>query len=581
MRRFIRGEGRNIYRLKGHAESDFYGWISTWASVLRTPSDVGFDSDGYNLPPLNYFEKMVVTEKKENGKLFNDESVNATEFNRELRLTIIPRFEEVAKIVNNSNEPFIIWINQDIEEERALELIPDAKAVRGSENSKIKESKLLGFAKGEFRVLVTKKKIAQFGLNYQHCNNQIFASLDFSFEGLYQSIRRSYRFGQKNEVNVWLITTDTMSNVLETIKFKQTQFNDMMKAITEQVNGTQYKLKMDYTKVEVKNEFFHIMNGDSNDLIREIPDNSIDLSIFSPPFSTLFTYSDSIRDMGNCISDEEFFKGQEFLLKELYRIIKPGRLVCVHSKDLARYKNSSGYSGLWDFTGEYHRAMEKAGFRYHSKVCIWLDPVLEMQRTKTQRLLYKQLTTDSSYTGIGMPEYVTIFRKWEGDEKEWEPVTHITKKNFDLDKWQKWASPVWGDKMNPTEVQLVDEFYRRVIEKGIEDIDISEIKNSWVGSAWFDIMRTDVLNNYKGASEEKDEKHIAPLQLDLIHRCIALWGNPGDTVFTPFLGIGSEAFEAVKSGRKAIGIELKESYFNLAKRNLGSLLELKKQQTLF
>lgn len=540
MRWFVRDEGMNNYRLKGHAESDFYGWIASWASVLRTPADIGYKADGYSLPPLNYFESIIKTELKPNGKLFNDTSVNATEFNKELRITLIPRIESAAKIVNDSDEQFIIWVNQNEEEEALLRLIPDAKAVRGSEPVKNKESKLLGFAANEFRVLITKKKIAQFGLNYQNCRNQIFAALDFSFEGLYQSIRRSYRFGQTNEVNIYIITTDTMTNVIETIKNKERQFNKMMESITKQVNERNYGLKFDYDMREVKTDDYHIINGDSCELIKTIPDNSIDLSVFSPPFSTLFTYSDNIRDMGNCVSDAEFFEQNDFLLKELYRIMKPGRLVCVHSKDLARYKNSSGYSGMWDFTGEYHRAMERAGFRYHSKVTIWIDPVLEMQRTKTQRLLYKQVTSDSTYTGIGMPEYVTIFRKWDGIEDEWEPVTHITKANFPLDTWQRWASPVW-----------------------------------------MDIQRTNVLNNYKGATDQKDEKHIAPLQLDVIERCIGLWSNPGEVVFTPFLGIGSEVYQAVKMNRFGVGIELKESYFDTAKRNLHNLCENKKQLTLF
>lgn len=540
MRWFVRDEGMNNYRLKGHSHSDFYGWIASWASVLRMPSDIGFDSSKYTLPALNFYESVIETQIKENGKLFNDSSVNATEFNRELRVTVIPRIEEVCKIVNSSDENFIIWVNHNTEEEELLKLIPDAKAVRGSESTDTKEAKLLGFAKNEFRVLITKKKIAQFGLNYQNCRNQIFASLDFSFEGLYQAIRRSYRFGQKKEVNIYIITTDTMTNVLNSIKFKQAQFDEMMTEISQQINHKTYNLKMDYSGKEYKTEQYRIVNGDSIDLIKTIPDNSIDLSVFSPPFSTLFTYSDNIRDMGNCVSDEEFFKQQDYLLKELYRIIKPGRLVCVHSKDLARYKNSSGFSGMWDFTGEYHRAMEKAGFKYHSKVTIWLDPVLEMQRTKTQRLLYKQVTSDSSYTGIGMPEYITIFRKWEGDEKEWEPITNKTKQNFNLNTWQKWASPVW-----------------------------------------MGIKRTDVLNNYKGARDEKDEKHIAPLQLDVIERCIALWSNKGETIFTPFLGIGSEVYQAVKMERKGIGFELKESYFETAKRNIESALLEKTQTTLF
>jgi len=537
MRWFVRDEGMNNYRLKGHANNDFYGWIASWASVLRKPLDIGFNSIGYDLPNLNYFEKTITTETKDNGKLFNDTSVNATEFNKELRLTIIPRLESVAEIVNNSNENFIIWVNQNEEEEMLLKLIPDSIAVRGSEKTEIKEKKLLGFSNNEFRVLITKKKIAQFGLNFQNCRNQIFAALDFSFEGLYQAIRRSYRFGQKQEVNIYIITTDTMTNVLESINKKQREFNKMMEEITKQVNAKEFSLKSDYIKKEKKSNDYQIFNGDSCEIIKEIPDNFIDLSVFSPPFSTLFTYSDNIRDMGNCISDEEFFTQNSYLLKELYRIIKPGRLVCVHTKDLARYKNSSGYSGMYDFTGEYHRAMEKAGFKYHSKITIWIDPVLEMQRTKTQRLLYKQVTSDSSYTGIGMPEYITIFRKWEGNEDEWEPITNKTKQNFDLNTWQEWASPVW---MN--------------------------------------IKRTNVLNNFRGAKEEKDEKHIAPLQLDIIERCIALWSNKGEKIFTPFMGIGSEIYQAIKMKRKGIGIELKESYFDLAVKNIESV---SREQVLF
>lgn len=540
MRWFVRDEGMNIYRLKGHAENDFYAWISSWASVLRSPSDIGFQQGEYNLPDLNYFEKMIITDVKNNGKLFNDTSVNATEFNKELRLTLLQRIESAAEIVNNSTEAFIIWINQNEEEDKLLSLIPDAKAVRGDEKPEAKESKLLGFANGDFRILITKKKIAQFGLNYQHCHNQIFAALDFSFEGLYQAIRRSYRFGQKNKVNVWLITTDTMTNVIQTIYYKQNQFNEMMTKITEQVNSMEFSLKVDYDKRHTKHDKYELFNGDSCDIIKEIESNSIDLSVFSPPFSTLFTYSDNIRDMGNCVSDDEFFKQTDFLLCELYRIMKPGRLVCVHTKDLARYKNSSGFSGMWDFTGEYHRAMERAGFKYHSKVTIWIDPVLEMQRTKTQRLLYKQVTSDSTYTGIGMPEYVTIFRKWEGDESDWTPVTNKTKENFDLNTWQKWASPVW-----------------------------------------MDIKRTNVLNNYKGAKDHKDEKHICPLQLDIIERCIALWSNKGEKIFTPFMGIGSEVYQAVLMDRYGVGIELKESYYDLANRNLSTLIEQKKQLTLF
>ena len=583
MRWFVRDDGMNNYRLKGHAEKDFFGWIGSWSSVLRTPSDVGFESNGYSLPPLNFFEREIKTQSRDNGLLFNDKAVSATTFNKELRLTLVDRMEAVAEIVNNSSEPFIIWVNQNAEAAKVCSLIPDAVEVRGSDKSENKESKLLGFANGDFRVLVTKKKIAQFGLNYQHCKNQVFAALDFSFEGLYQAIRRSYRFGQKNEVNIYFITTDTMKNVVESINKKRTQFNEMMEKVTRYANDIQWKIKMDYDHRLEKGINYEIHNGDSCELIKNIESNSIDFSIFSPPFSNLFIYSDNARDLGNNQDNESFFKQNEFLLNDLYRIIKPGRLVAVHTKDLACYKGSDGFSGMYDFTGDYHRAMEKAGFKYHCKITIWTDPVLEQQRTKTQRLLYKQLRKDSSYSGVGMPEYITVFRKWEGDESEWTPVHNKNYENFPLNKWQKWASSVEDiDLTNSTKDDLIKSLLQLKAENFKLKFSVnSDIPDSWASDVWNDIKRTDVLNNYRAATDSKDEKHIAPLQLSVIERCIGMWTNPGEVVFTPFLGIGSEVYKAVEMGRNGIGFELKENYFEQALQNIKSANAKKAQMVLF
>lgn len=558
---FVRDEGMNNYRLKGHAKSDFYGWVSSWAVMLTNPADLGFDGSSYKLPELTYHEKMIETHERANGMLFNEGSVSATEFNKELKLTLIERFDEVANIVNNSNESFIVWINQNEEEKKALELIPDAVAVNGSEKPEIKEKKLLGFANGEFRVLVTKKKIAQFGMNFQNCHNQVFASLDFSFEGLYQAIRRSYRFGQKNNVNIYLITTDTMENVMKSIEKKQAQFLEMQSEMNKFINGEAFGLLDSYEFKEVKTKNYWLMKGDSCQEIKRILDNSVDLIVFSPPFSSLFTYSNYIHDMGNNENHEEFFKQYHFLLHDLYRILKPGRLMVCHTKDLAVYKNSSGYTGLYDFTGEHHRAVEGVGFKYHSKVNIWTDPVLEMQRTKTQRLLYKQLRKDSSYTGVGLPEYCTIFRKWEGDESQWTPINNKNSENFPLDVWQQWASPTWN------------------VEK--EDMEhLQEVMKDYNVATWMDIKRTDVLNNSEG-TDLGDEKHIAPLQLSVIRRSVQMWSNVGETVFTPFLGIGSEVYESVKLGRFGIGIELKDKYFETAVRNVNKAVEKQSQLKLF
>lgn len=261
-------------------------------------------------------------------------------------------------------------------------------------------------------------------------------------------------------------------------------------------------------------------NADCVDLVSQLPDNCIDLSVYSPPFANLYIYSESAADMGNCADDAEFFEQYKFLVKELHRTSRPGRVSCVHCKDLVNYKGRDGMAGLRDFPGDIIRVHQEAGWAFHSRLTIWKDPVIEMQRTKAHGLLWKQLRADSTFNRQGMAEYILVFRKWaeEGQEEIIQPVTH-TKADFPVAQWQRWASPVW-----------------------------------------MDIRQTNVLNSQQARSE-KDEKHICPLQLDVIERCVGLWSNPGDTVFSPFMGIGSEGFQAVKFGRKFFGAELKPEYF--------------------
>ena len=522
------------WRLKGHAVKTFYSFVSSWSIMLSNPSNIGFPMDGYDLPSLNIKEKQIKTDNRNNGLLFNDTAISAIDFNNELRLTKLERMDEVVNIVNNSNENFIIWIKQNEEGELLRKLIPDAVEVKGSDLPEYKEKMLLGFAKNEFRVLITKTKIAQFGLNYQNCRNQVFASLDFSFEGLYQAIRRSYRFGQKKEVNIYLITTDTMQNVIQSIKNKQSQFEQMQKEMELSMNSHKEIFKnAEVNYNELQNEYFTIRNGDSIKLIQNIETESIGFSVFSPPFAELYTYSSHIEDLGNSRDYKEFFEQFGFLAYELFRIIKQGRNIAVHCMDLPIQKGKEGYIGLRDFSGMIIKLFQKVGFIYHSRVTIWKDPVVEMQRTKALGLLHKQIKKDSTMSRVGIPDYVLIFRK-DGDRDI--PVTNT---DLSVDLWQKYASPVW-----------------------------------------MDINYSNTLQGYRNAREDDDEKHICPLQLDTIERLIHLYTNKGDTVFTPFMGIGSEVFQAVKMDRYGIGFELKESYFNLACKNLESLIKSKSQEVL-
>ncbi len=285
----------------------------------------------------------------------------------------------------------------------------------------------------------------------------------------------------------------------------------------------------------VMTEDYALYNADCVEVARGLPDNSIGYSVFSPPFSSLYTYSNSDRDMGNSKDDKEFYKHFQFLIKELYRITKEGRLVSFHCMNLPTSKAHDGYIGIRDFRGELIRAFEAEGWIYHSEVCIWKDPVTAMQRTKALGLLHKTIRKDSSMSRQGIPDYVVTMRK-QGENKE--PISH-THENFPVDLWQKYASPVWMD-INPSNTL-----------------------------------------QFRHAREEKDEKHIAPLQLDVIERCLMLWSNEGDTVFSPFTGIGSEGYQSLKMNRKFVGAELKPSYYEVAKRNLQRAVESHNQVSIF
>lgn len=286
---------------------------------------------------------------------------------------------------------------------------------------------------------------------------------------------------------------------------------------------------------------FTAIHGDCVEEVAKLPDNSIDFSIFSPPFAELYVYSDDIRDMGNCKDYEEFFVHFQFLVKELARVIKSGRLVAVHCMDLPAMKGKDGYIGLKDFSGMLIQAFEKEGFIYHDRITIWKSPVVEMTRTKSIGLLYKTIKKDSSLSRTGIPDYILVFRN-AGDNLV--PITHQykdeNKENYlPVNLWQKYAEPVW-----------------------------------------YDINYSDTLQ-YTSAREEKDEKHICPLQLETIRRCLHLWSNEGDTVLSPFGGIGSEGYESLRLNRNYIGIELKESYYKQMQRNLKRMIADKMQPKLF
>jgi DNA modification methylase len=533
------------YRLKGHAEKDFWRWVASWAVSVSLPSDLGYADDGFVLPPLNIVQHTVAVDQTANadGLLFRSGELSATSMHKEMRLTCADRAAKAAELVNESKETWIVWCNTNYEADALMKLIPDALEVRGSDSMQNKEEGVERFLDGA-RVLVSKPSILGFGLNFQHCSNMAFVGLSYSYEQQYQAIRRSYRFGQTRPVNVHLIFAETEGKVAESVAEKQREHEKMKVAMVDAMRETQLEnlygrktLVMDSEHRIERGAKWELHLGDCVEVTKTLPAASVGLSVFSPPFSNLYIYSDSLRDMGNTGSDAEFMRSFEFLIVELLRVTIPGRICAVHCKDLPRYKGTHGAAGLWDFPGAIIQAFEKHGWQYHSRVTIWKDPVIEMQRTKNHGLLYKQLRKDSSASRQGMADYVLAFRKWTDCEEFPDPVTH-TKDDFSLDQWQKWASPVWDD-----------------------------------------IRQTNVLN-IQQAREDRDEKHICPLQLEVIERAVVLWSNPGDTVYDPFGGIGSTPYMAVKLDRHGLGCELKKAYFEIAVKNL-TQAEQSGQQMLF
>lgn len=527
------------WRLKGHAIERFYEFVSSWAIMYSHPKDIGFDMPGFDLPPLEIIERQVKTPIPK-GLLFSGLAVNATDYNSSLRNTENERIEQTISIIQYEipkGEPIIIWTKQNEEAKniynQLTQLGYNCRNVQGSDSIEKKERDLLGFAHNEFQILITKQSIASQGLNYQNCAYQIFNSIDFSFEGSYQSIRRSWRFGQKRKVTCFMVTTDRMINVIKIQQDKHISFKNMQHQMTLAVNKNinNQITKQIMNSEDIKNDNYWLMRGDCVEKSKDIPDNNAGLVIFSPPFSELYTYSSHVEDMGNSSNYNEFEQHFKFLIPEIKRVLMPGRICAIHCMDLPIQKGKEGYIGLRDFSGMLIKWFQDCGFIYHSRATIWKDPVIEMQRTKALGLLHKQVKKDSSMSRVGIPDYILFFRN------EGENEIPITNTHIPVELWQKIASPVWYD---------ID--YSRTL-------------------------------NYREGRAQEDEKHICPLQLDTIERIILLYSNEGETIFSPFGGIGSEGYQALKMKRKSISIELKESYFELNKRNHNAAFEERGQLT--
>lgn len=531
------------WRLKGHAKGPFWRWVCSWSVLLRSPDDIGFDGSSHILPAKNEHQITVTSDIMLPGHLFPIEAQSLSERLGARRSTIEPRAKAAAEIVNaKPDESWVVWCHLNDESELLAELIPGSFELRGSQTDETKERILEEFSTGKVRIIIAKPSMAGFGLNWQHCANMVFVGLNDSWEQIYQAVRRCWRFGQKRPVNVFYIAADIEGDVVRNLKRKDEQATDMADSMAKEVSVYQSdeiikgrKIHIEYKTKTHKGKNFEMRHGDCVEEIQTLENESIDYSIYSPPFSSLYTYSASDRDMGNTLSDDEFLEHYRFLVRELFRATKPGRLTSFHCMLLPSIKSLHGEIGLRDFRGELIRIHVEEGWIYHSEVCIWKDPVVSMQRTKALGLLWKTIKKDSSMSRMGIPDYLITCRK-PGTNND--PICH-TAEEFPVSEWQKIASPVWMD-INPSDTL-----------------------------------------QHRSARADDDERHICPLQLEVISRALKLWTNKGDLVLSPFGGIGSEGHESLKTGRRFLGFELKESYFDQACRNLTKASEMGTMESLF
>ncbi len=521
------------WRLRKHATDDFWNYVCMWSLSLDNPKTLGFNSDGYDLPEIEYIEHIIPVENN-TDTLFGGVAVSATELHRDLKRSFDKRIEKTVDLVNSNNEQWIVWTLKNDEANELSKVLNDCINVQGSDKPEVKAKNLNGFADEEFKTLITKTSIASFGMNYQQCNNMVFTSYDFKFEAFYQAVRRCYRFGQKNKVKVHILVPESQINVRSSILEKEKKHKEKQREMAKYSSNTNYKIKkenMIETSEDVKTNEYWLMNGDCVEKTKLLEDESVDYSFFSPPFKDLYTYSDDPRDLSNVKNSNEFYNHFNFLVPELFRVLKSGRLLSMHIMQGTTSIGKDGFLSIIDFRGELIRLFQEHGFIFHAEKMIRKNPQLAAVRTKNIQLMHGQTKRDSSINRPGLADYVITFRKPGVNE-------HKIKNDIDFDLWCKLAEPVW-----------------------------------------MDINESDVISNFRKAKGSKDEKHMTPTQMSVIRNCYLLWSNVGDVCFSPFGGVGSEGCQAIVMDRKSINIELKKSYFDLNVHNHKSF-SLKKNSVL-
>jgi hypothetical protein len=551
------GNNTHKWRLKGHAKRAFWQWLATWAVALRKPSDLGYPDDGFLLPPLNLHQHTVEVALPQDA-LFQAEAKGIQEQRAVRRQTLQARVDRCRSLVGEPSEKWLIWCDLNDEQDALEEAFGGlCVSVRGTTPDDRKIECEQRWREGDVPVLISKPVLFGHGMNWQHCARMAFVGLGNSYEQYYQAIRRCWRFGQARPVECHVITSEADGPVIRNIERKEREAAEMMQELVREMRGglgtesAAAREDMVYAEDETSGQGWRLLLGDCVKRLSDVEAESAGLSVFSPPFPSMYAYTNSPHDMGNCADFEEMIEQFAFLVPELLRVTQPGRTCAIHLTQALAFLGKDGHVGMKDFRGRVIGAMEAGGWHYYGEVTIDKDPQLKAIRTKDRGLLFKTLASDSSHMRMALADYLLQFRK-PGENRQ--PIrAGISSKygNPDgwitQDEWIRWARPVWY---------------------------AADFAPDGDG-----IAETDVLN-VAVAREAEDERHLCPLQLGVIERALKLWSNPGDLILSPFAGIGSEGVMALRLRRRFCGVELKSSYWATAARNLRQAENATKQGSL-
>ena len=591
-------------------KEEFWKWVSTWAVFINKPSDLGYDDTGYLLPKLNFHEILVenltdgeILNKRGERVLFKDTTKSLIDVSREKSESIELRVKKAFELVNEKpNDNWILWHHLEAERLELNRTFKDfsIKSVYGSQTNDEKESLLIDFKHSKYQILSTKPKIAGSGCNFQHaCNNMVFVGIDYKFNDFIQSIHRCYRFKQTKEVNVYAIYTQNEQDVLKALKDKWRKHIELQ---TEMINLVrEYGLNTDKIKSDMKRQIFNnrrtaqiggakVFNEDTVIIHEEMESNSTDMILTSIPFGDHYEYSDNYNDMGHNHGNDEFFKQMDFLTPNLLRTLKPGKIAAIHVKDRIRYsyQNRTSFTTISDFSGQTVQHFLKHGFYLIGKITVTTDVVRE--NNQTYRLGWSEQCKDATKMGVGLPEYILLFRKAPtsmdnayADEPCLKTKDQYTRANWQLDAHAYWKSDgnrfFSSEELAQMDVAKIVGYWKKHNLKEVysfeEHLNVCEIleKQDKLSSlfmtlpnhsnndlVWTDINRMNTLNTNQ--ANRKKEKHICPLQLDIIERLINRFTMKGDLVDDPFGGLFSTAYKALEMERKAISTELNPTYYD-------------------